>query len=438
VRKIALIFMTFAVVGMTKLHPDEVSEPGTTPTSGPTVGLALAGGGALGFAHLGVILFLEEIGLDPQYLSGTSIGSIVGALYAAGYTGEEMLDIVRSADWSELLFDAPIRTSLAVDAREATRRYRLTARFNEWNLVTPTGFSAGQRVTEFLDALLWQYADTDSFHTLPRPIGIVATDLLTGTEVVYTSGDLKSAVRASIAVPGILTPLRYDGRYLIDGGWSNNLPVDVVKDLGADIVIAVDLFEPDRSIDELQDIGSIVEQAGIILRQERVRENRALADIVIVPDLEGYTTVDFDRAMELVELGRTAAEEQREQLLALRDRVIAERGSAGRTSGTGHSGGFLSTTGPPSPNHFPSPDRSNRPPHANRLFHIDAVHLDVPPDRDTPDSLKQFYLSFLGNEYTAAELRSAVYALYDSGEYEYVSYDLTAEKAPKPMVHTTD
>jgi NTE family protein len=406
----AFMLVLFLLIVLPFSSGAETQRPGSAETAdSPALGLALAGGGALGFAHLGVILVLEEVGLDPQYLAGTSIGSIVGALYAAGYTGEQMLQVVEEADWNSLLFDQPHRTSLNVSAREATRRYRASVRFDGWQLVTPTGFSAGQRATEYLDSLLRDWAGIDSFSELPRPIGIVATDLVTGEEVVFTDGDLKSAVRASMAVPGVFTPLHYQGRYLIDGGWTNNMPVDVVRELGADVVIAVNLFNPDRTIDELQDIGTIVEQAGIILRQERIDANMAQADLSIVPDLRGYTTVDFDRAMELVERGREAALAVRDDLEELRDR-LAEAGSPAVRSGSPESAS--------SEGYAPSGEP--------RRYNIGAVHLEVPEDRDVPESLRGLRRFFMGKTLTAREISDGVTALYDSGEYEYISYDLTA------------
>ncbi|MFW5643851.1 MAG: patatin-like phospholipase family protein [Alkalispirochaeta sp.] len=382
-------------------EPASAKQPGQQKRTG-TLGVALAGGGALGFAHLGVILVMEELGISPDYISGASIGSIVGALYAVGYTGEEMLKVVESVEWDDVLFDQPLRTNLTVEAREATRRYRLSAQFNRGQLVTPSGVSPGQRATEFLDRLLTYAAGVDDFRDLPRPIGIVATDLVSGGDVVYTTGDLKSAVRGSFAVPGVFTPLYYDGRYVIDGGWSNNLPVDVVRDLGADHIIAIDLFDSDRSIEELQDIPTIVEQSGIILRQQRVDANAARADVLITPDLHGYTPADFDRALELVEIGRSAAEARREDLIALRDTIANERTDA-KTD---------------------TPVLGPRP----EAYHLETVRVYVQPDRQSTEALDLLRSSLEGTERTLSEIRDAVYRLYDQGGFEYLSYDLSPDR----------
>ena|GEM_PF-405783 len=416
---LVLLVLSVGVLSRSKVYADEPTAP-AAPAAAPTLGLALAGGGALGFTHLGVILVLEELGLDPQYLSGTSIGSIVGSLYAAGYTGDEMLEIVRKTDWNDILFDKPNRIGLNVGAREATRRYRASIRFDEWSLVRPAGLSAGQRITEYLDALLEPYAGTDDFSELPRPIGIVATDLVTGEEVVFTEGDLKSAVRASIGVPGVFTPLRYGGRYLVDGGWTNNLPVDVVQDLGADVVIAVHLFNADRSEEELQDVGSIVEQAGMILRQEGVRRNLDRADLVIAPNMTGYTTLSFGNAMELVNIGIEAARAAEPELVALRDR-LALAGSAAITP-AGQRPPDRATADPPQ---LTQVEREAPTPLRPQHYRIGAVYLDVPESRPIPPSLLELQESLAGKTVTAAEIRESVYRLYDTGVYEYVSYDLS-------------
>ncbi|MCG8478487.1 MAG: patatin-like phospholipase family protein [Spirochaetales bacterium] len=383
-----------------------LSAAGPTHTAGAQegLGLALAGGGALGFAHLGVITVLEEIGFDPQYVSGTSIGSIVGSLYAAGYTVEEILDIVEAVDWNALFFDTPTRKNLDYDAKESTRRYRLSLRFADGALLGRSGLSAGQNVVEFLDELLEDYADLEDFRDLPRSLAIVATDLISSEEVVFTSGDLKSAVRASMAVPGIFSPLYYDGRYLIDGGWINNLPVDAVIDLGARTTIAVSLITTDRDIEELRDILTITDQANMILRHRTLSRNLEMADVVIAPDLREYTTSDFGSALELVEVGRQAALEKWDELVALKERIEATAAEA-------------------APESRPAFDR--RPP-ATRDEHlrIRDVRVEFPFENPLTEELDALRRVLRGGQFTRAELRETIYALYDGGAYEYVSYDL--------------
>lgn len=169
----------------------------------PTVGLALAGGGALGFAHLGVILELEKLGVPVHYVAGTSMGSIVGALYATGYTGEQILDLVERTNWNELFTDTPPRRGLSYQERRASKTYLAEVGFREGELALRSGVSTGQNVVELLDELMRRYAVSGSFDRFPRPLRVIATDLFTGEEVVFVEGDLKGAVRASMAVPGL-------------------------------------------------------------------------------------------------------------------------------------------------------------------------------------------------------------------------------------------
>lgn len=209
------LVVALAVLG---LAPRTVAQEPHRDARPATLGLALAGGGALGFAHVGVILVLEELGISADVVAGTSFGSIVGALYAAGYSGREMLAVVESTNWNRILYDTPTYANLDYEEKNELRHYRARLSFREGDLLLRTGASAGQRAVEFLDDLLRYHALTEDFATMPRPLAIVAADLISGEEVVLTGGDLKSAVRASIAVPGVFAPLFYDGRYLIDGG----------------------------------------------------------------------------------------------------------------------------------------------------------------------------------------------------------------------------
>lgn len=373
------------------------------------LGLALAGGGALGFAHVGVISVLEEIGLDPELLSGTSIGGIVGALYSAGYTSEEMMEIVSEVDWSELFIDTPVRRFLSYDEKTAMRRYRFIVPIRDGVFLEPSGLSAGQNVIELLDSLLAEYAIVDDFSELPRPIAIIAADLLTGEEVVFHRGDLKSAVRASMAVPGVFTPLYYDGRYLIDGGWINNLPVDAVMELGATRAIAVSLTAVRRSEEEISTIGAVIDQSGMILRNATLQRNLELADVVITPDLTGYTMADFGRAEELMERGRAAALEKMDELIALRE-ILSESSSA--ENGATRPGAERSSLGTD-----------------ETTVHISTVTTDVAWHRERPEAVDALVEELGGASISIGELRDRVYRLYDSGDYEYISYDLSASSS---------
>src|SRR6056297_2735777 len=284
---------------------------------GKTIGLALAGGGALGFAHAGVILELEAAGVPVHYVSGTSMGSIAAALYAAGYTGQQMREIVKTTNWSELFVDTRPRRYLSYQEKRADKAFLFNLNLSPEDGLLDSGVSAVQNLVELLDRLLRGYAVSGSFDRFPRPLRIVATDLITGEEVVFNKGDLKSAIRASMAVPGVFTPLKYHEGLFIDGGWVNVLPVDAVRSMGADYIIAVNLNILSTTEEELDSLPAVLTQSSYILRLPRLKQNLAQADLVINPDVSDYTKVSFDRALELVEEGRKAARKVIPQLKTL-------------------------------------------------------------------------------------------------------------------------
>ena len=361
------------------------------------VGLALAGGGALGFAHLGVILELESAGVPVHYVSGTSMGSIVGALYATGYSGQEMLDITRETDWNHVFMDQRPRRNLSYEQRRSDNSYLAELGVYEGNDLLGAGVSAGQNAVEMLDRLMRRYAVSGSFDRFPRPLRIVATDLISGDEVVFAEGDLKSAIRASMAVPGIFTPLNYGGRLLIDGGWVNLLPVDAVRAMGADYVIAVNLNVLEDEPEELDSVASVLTQSSQILRRPRLEENLEQADLVISPDISGYNKASFEEALELVEVGRRAARTVLPELAA-----IAEEAAEGPIEA-------MDTA--------EIPDK----PDTDRTVHIRSLSYSSAQPSDLQQA--ELHKQLLG-ETALSAIQAEVAALYDRNGYEYVSYQL--------------
>lgn len=378
----------------------------------PRVAVALAGGGAWGFAHVGVLETIEELGIPVDIVVGTSIGSIVGALYAAGYSAEQLVTITETTNWNEVLFDSADRLQLGYEDRRRRRAFRASVGFRDGEVLLPSGASSAQRVVEYLDDLLRAHAVTDSFLEMPRALAIVAADLVTGEEVVFTGGDLKTAIRASMSVPGVFSPVYYDGRYLIDGGWVNNLPVDVARELGADIVIAVNLLVLDRRAEDLQAVGPILDQSAGILRRESTARNVELADVVITPDLRGTLPTDFLRADTLMQRGRDAAERSRDELEATA-RTIRERWSSFQD--------LEDLRG-----------RSVRP-ERDRSVTITSARFEIPPvarksaelyNPGAIELLEALTEDIPGEERSLSEIQRRVYSLYDTGLFEYVSYDL--------------
>ncbi|MBI3786869.1 MAG: patatin-like phospholipase family protein, partial [Ignavibacteriales bacterium] len=217
----------------------------------PKVALVLSGGGARGVAAIGVLKALEKLEIPVDFIAGTSVGSIVGGLYASGYSTQQLQRMVDTTNWNEVLSfnDDARRSDLFLDQKQAKDRSILTVRFEKLQPIIPQSFSTGQRLTNFLNLLALQgiYHPNPSFDNLRIPFRAVTTDLVSGKMIVIDKGDLAEAMRASMSVPLLFSPVaRDDSTRLLDGGLISNIPVDVARDWGADIVIAVDVTSPLR------------------------------------------------------------------------------------------------------------------------------------------------------------------------------------------------
>ena len=286
--------------------------PAATVSGRPTVGLALSGGGTKAGAHIGVLRVLEDNRIPVDYIAGTSAGAIIGSLYAAGLSPDEIEAAVAGIDWEDMLEDAPPRRDLPFRRKLDDLNYLVKSRpgYNDGKVELPMGLVQGQKVVVFLRQQYGAYADTRDFDALPIPLRVVTTDLVSGDGVVLGSGDLARAVRASLSLPVFFAPVEIDGQQLIDGGPANNLPVSVVREMGADVVIAVDITAPLLAEDELDSVLSVADQMTNILIQRTVQEQVALLgndDILIRPDLEGIGGLDFSKTLEPIGAGEEAA-----------------------------------------------------------------------------------------------------------------------------------
>ncbi|TVR67857.1 MAG: hypothetical protein EA427_12355 [Spirochaetaceae bacterium] len=292
----------------------------------PTVALVLSGGGALGFAHIGVIQLLEELNIPIDIVVGTSMGAIAGGLYAIGYSAADMAAVVGGIDWVGIFVETSPRSHAGYREKTDSRAYIARIDFvRGGGLLLSPGIVSGQRVLDLLALLTVEYADEDDFDALPRRFRAVATDIGTGEEVVLASGSLAAAMRASMAVPGVFEPFHLDDRVLVDGGIVNNLPTDIARGLGADIIIAVDLEPALRPGRELLGVPDVMSQTLSLLIDRNKEGKHELADIIIAPHVEGYTAASFGYSPELIERGRAAAELHREELEQLATRIGAVR-----------------------------------------------------------------------------------------------------------------
>ncbi len=275
----------------------------------PRLGLALAGGGAKAAASLGVLKVLQEEGLRISAIAGTSMGAGVGGFYAAGYPPDEIARIFSSNDWNDIFNDTPVRAFQTQEQKEAGSRYLLEFTFQDGRLSPPTGLSAGQKLTNLLAAktLAASFEANLDFGRLRIPFRAVATDLETGEPVVLDHGLLHEAMRASAAIPVMFQPVEFQGRLLVDGGLVNNLPVDVARSMGMDVVIAVDASSKLETRERLLSLFEILSQS-VSLPVRRETERQAVrADLVITPDTSAYSFTDFPDIPAIMRAGEDAA-----------------------------------------------------------------------------------------------------------------------------------
>ncbi len=289
----------------------------------PTVALVLEGGSAWGFAHVGVIKVLEELGIPVDIVVGTSMGSIIGALYASGYSAEEIETVANQADWADLFMESAGNNSLSYRAREDLADYAASLRFDRKGVSLTGGVITGNKILRFFDSLLASTPNPVNFDKLPRKFRAVATDISTGERVVFSDGSLPDAMRASMSIPGVFEPYRYQGRYLVDGGVVDNLPIDLARNMGADIVIAVDLFY-DKKVDgndlTRSPILSLARTVDIMTRSN-VERQLPRADLVLKVNMGDVSPMDFVHASDIAKLGEDTARSDLAGLQAIRDRT---------------------------------------------------------------------------------------------------------------------
>ncbi|MCZ6895683.1 MAG: patatin-like phospholipase family protein [Gammaproteobacteria bacterium] len=279
----------------------------------PRIGLALSGGGARGAAHIGVLKILERERIPIDYIAGTSMGSIVGGMYASGMSLEDIESQLVAVDWDDVFEDKIDREDRSFRRKTDDRLWLIDNKpgFNDGEINLPPGLVQGQKINKLLAALTLPVADIDDFDDLAIPYRAVAADIQTGEKVVLSSGNLPKAIRASMSIPAIIAPVPWGDRMLVDGGIAGNLPIEVVREMGADIIIAVDISTPLRADDVADSLLSIAEQLSGFLTRRNVQTSVTTLtdqDILITPDLGDIGAGDFDRIAEAVPTGFVAAE----------------------------------------------------------------------------------------------------------------------------------
>lgn len=287
----------------------------------PKLGLVLSGGGARGLAHIGVIKVLEKEGIRPEIITGTSMGSIVGGLYAMGYDAKALERIAREMDWELMFSDQIPRKNIAIEEKEDAEKFIATFPLKEGKVTLPMGLVAGHNISNKLSNLTLPVHHIKDFSELPIPFRCIATDIETGEAVVLKNGYLADALRASMAVPSVFTPVEIDNRLLVDGGVVRNLPVSDALDMGADVTIAVDVATPlfDRS--QLSSALLIMGQTALFQSNASNQIEQKKADILIVPEIGNLNAANFTNAAvdSLIRLGEKAAQKALPEIKAITD-----------------------------------------------------------------------------------------------------------------------
>jgi NTE family protein len=333
-RKRFLVFILLCITSTLCLAQDR-----QTASQRPKIGLVLQGGGALGLAHVGVITWLEENHIPVSYIAGTSMGGLVGGVYATGHNAAEMRQIVNGINWDEVMAGRTPFPDLSFRRKEDARDYPNQLEFGiSKGIQFPAGLNSGQQVVLVLDKIAAPYSEIRSFNDLPTPFACVATDLVSGKPRVFRSGSLGLALRATMSLPGIFTPVRVPGAIYADGGLLQNIPVEVAKDMGADLLLGVRLAEapilPNASLSSFAVLGDSI---SVMINANELR-SMELADILISVPLQKYNPLDFDKADEIIKIGYEAAAAKAKVLLpyavddATWQQYLADRQSRVRTN----------------------------------------------------------------------------------------------------------
>lgn len=317
-----ILFFLFCFLSSLQLNAQRLA---TTPDSlkqRPTVALVLSGGGAKGFAAIGVLEAIDDLGIPIDYVVGTSIGSIMGGLYAIGYSGNLIATEVKKQDWTTLFTDEITSRKIPVSVKDELSRYAFSFPIKK-GIKIPKGIVRGQKVMSILSKYTIGYHTPTNFSEFPIPFSSIAVDLETGEAVVLEKGVLSQAMRASMAIPSVFTPQEIGTRAFIDGGVINNFPADVAKAKGYDYIIGVDVQSPLRKKEELSSATDIVNQLVGFASKPRTDRNIKLTDVYIHPDISGYNTSSFteNEVDSLIERGRKAARNAYPQLLDLKRKL---------------------------------------------------------------------------------------------------------------------
>ena len=399
-----VVLTALLVVSATAGAQDASSDGGANQAAAarPRVGLVLSGGGARGAAHIGVLKMLDRLHVPVDVIAGTSMGAVVGGLYASGMSGEQIEQAMATLDWQAAFRDRPPRTELNYRRKEEDRQYlvNLPVGLQGKRLVIPKGLVQGQMLTATLRQLTLPVARITNFDQLPSRFRAVATNLETGSARIIGDGDLTTAMRASMSVPGLFAPVEYRNELLVDGGLADILPIDVARSMGVDILIVVDAGFPLQPRKSLNSLPAITNQMlSILLRKDIERDLATLGpnDIVVRPQLGDFSSYDFPETMKIVDAGEAAAQAVGTRLaaLALSDEAYARYQQARSEARTG-------------------------------LPKVEFVRVE-PDSQRYQRPIEDMFAQFQGRTVDPEALKDEVGALYGRGDLEMLDYRLVQD-----------
>lgn len=362
----------------------------------PKVGVVLSGGGAKGYAHVGALKVIEEAGIKVDYIGGTSMGAIVGGLYAAGWSATELDSLMRHFDIQELVADRTPRRLKLFFEKQYAEKYILSLSMEDFQISLPAGISNGQMLFGLFSDLTRRVQYIHDFNQLPIPFLCIVTEVATGQEIVLREGNLPQAMLASGAFPGLFAPVEIDGKMYTDGGLVNNFPVQEVIEMGADIIIGITVEEGLLDEESLQSVPSIISQISSYRQVERSREQYPFTDVLITPNVKGFGVTSFNAVDTLITNGEAAA---RQQWDALRDIAQQQRATA-----------RLTRRAVP------------RSPAIAGNMYVDKLVIKS-PDSSLVAGLSSAMPSRLRGEVTPEQLKEVIEGYYATGHYKNIFYD---------------
>ena len=333
-KRIYLLILLLSASMMLQAQNDTIRPPRLK------VGVVLGGGGAKGASHIGALKYIEEMGIPVDYVAGTSMGSIIGGLYAMGYSPEELTQLISNMDWSAYIGNKIDRPMMSEEARQRNSTMVLNVPFSLENIYKrdpnanfisqlPSAYVNNSSLINLFNDLCVGYQEEMDFNDLPIPFACVATDMITGKEVVLREGSMPTAMRASMAIPGVFSPVEIGDKVLVDGGLVNNFPADVLQDMGADIIIGIEVTSTkDITSHDLKSLPQLFARLVTNSTSTKREENRALCYVHIIPDVSGFGMLSFtpDAIDTLVGRGYKRANDYRDQFLAIKKAVDASAG----------------------------------------------------------------------------------------------------------------